>query len=514
MARVTMRDKAYVAGLDDDETYALIRALTLPNPAYVSAMKYSGYSRVTLPETLTYYETFGPGKMIVPIGIDVSEYANIEGVKDERVSEVVEYPPFKLELREDQAIAVNKYIKQNKKGKPPQGIITLPTGKGKTIVGLCIAAKLKQKTLIIVHKDDLVLGWMNDIALCFGSEFKPGLIKAKSRTVGDQVTVATIQTLNRVSERQLDELLMTFGLVICDEGHHISSSTYTMFGCFNSMYKLLLTATPERADGLTDIMFYYAGGFAYRYQNAGDKEKDILPVLVLIRESGLRFSPGFDSSENMVNIHDLPEGADDPDLVCCLEEMPYEERPRLDYHKVDDYVVTNIEYIRKVVSDIRREAKRGYSCLVFLTQKEHCRIYANYLTQVLGDTVQLFYGDSEASNAEILEKAESKEKLVTIATFSKATEGTNCKAWEVCFLVSSINNGKNVEQAIGRIRRTREGKLNPVRVYDYRHPEVYMMRSHGATRDARYEKLGFKVYVEPVKKQQAEEEQVEQQEKP
>ena len=36
------------------------------------------------------------------------------------------------------------------------------------------------------------------------------------------------------------------------------------------------------------------------------------------------------------------------------------------------------------------------------------------------------------------------EVLVTLGTLAKATEGTNVKAWEVLFLVSSINNEKNV----------------------------------------------------------------------
>jgi superfamily II DNA or RNA helicase len=432
--------------------------------------------------------------MVVPVGVDVSQYAQVEAVKDERVYIEVDYPDFLLKLREDQQEAVDRYTQLNKRGQPPQGVVTLPTGKGKTIIGLCLAQKLKQKTLVIVHKDDLVLAWMNDIALCFGDAVSPGLIKAKDKVVGEHITVATIQTLSRMDEDRRESLLSSFGLVICDEGHHISANTYTMFGKFNSLYKLLLTATPERADGLTDVMFFYAGGFAYKYESRA-QENDILPVLVLIRESGVRYSPCLMSGDKIQNVFDMEE---EPEECTMLEDIPYDSRPKLDYHKVDDYVVTSMPYLRKVVTDIRREANRGHSCIVFMNQKEHCRMYCEYLTQVLGDTVQLFYGDSTESNEEILEKAESKEKLVTIATFSKATEGTNCKAWEVCFLVSSLNNGKNVEQAIGRIRRTKEGKLNPVRVYDYRHSEVYMMRSHGFTRDERYVKLGFKRYIEPA----------------
>ena len=103
----------------------------------------------------------------------------------------------------------------------------------------------------------------------------------------------------------------------------------------------------------------------------------------------------------------------------------------------------------------------------------------------------MFYGDN-TNNKAVLEKAESTRKFITLTTYAKATEGTNVKQWEVEFLVSSINNGKNTEQALGRIRRVKEGfKINPVIFYDYRFPDVYLMKNHGFTRDKRYKEMGF-----------------------
>jgi hypothetical protein len=90
-----------------------------------------------------------------------------------------------------------------------------------------------------------------------------------------------------------------------------------------------------------------------------------------------------------------------------------------------------------------------------------------------------------------MKKAENKEVLVTLATYAKATEGTNVKSWEVEFLVSSLNNEKNVEQATGRIRRRKEGKLNPVLVYDVRYNKCYSLRSHYSTRQKTYTRLKY-----------------------
>ena len=93
----------------------------------------------------------------------------------------------------------------------------------------------------------------------------------------------------------------------------------------------------------------------------------------------------------------------------------------------------------------------------------------------------------------MIEKAESRKCLVTLATYAKATEGTNVKSWEVGFLVSSVNSEKNVEQAVGRIRRRKEGKINPAILYDYRFSESYSISSHGSTKDKVYRKLKFNI---------------------
>ena len=59
--------------------------------------------------------------------------------------------------------------------------------------------------------------------------------------------------------------------------------------------------------------------------------------------------------------------------------------------------------------------------------------------------------------------------------------------------MSSLNNQKNVEQATGRIRRRKEGKLNPVKVYDIRYSECYSLKNHFNTRMKVYRRLKYKV---------------------
>lgn len=799
--------------------------LTLDNPQYFKALKYSRYGSVKIPKYLRFYSE-NKAYLEIPRGYEVP--FDIEEEIDLTFENTVTYPDFQLQLRQTQQEAFNHYIKDTSKG-----IIILPTGKGKSILGCYIASQLKQKTLIIVHKDDLVSGWKADADLCFGGKLKTGLIKARKRKIGEQITIATIQTLNRLSEEDLILLTETFGLIIVDEClvadtlivmddggfmtidqiqnkdhvlggevsnkfsrqskryvvesrmatlegspthptfvlkkeklhpklknspsfsdleecclqdikvgdyipvlkriphttkynwtpeelslvamiqadghldirgnrvklnitkdvdyyintykqgieslvsrgvipstpikiskdtrgnttiwttdptfkhlledsfliprgkkstqlrvspqvqyssldsikayietlfscegdlnisnssrlnlgmtsklfiqevslllkkfgilsniqfvdkkennaiyrlsisgnyfntfyasftlierkmtnilnktvikgydigdyhlarvtesyatkdivdvydytttshtfiangvlthncHHAPSSSFDLIQFFRGKYRVGLTATPERTDGLTPLFNFHFGGVAYQFETK-EHDEDILPVLV--------------------KIHKLPEVVHEPKVKVHGKEIPLSKAPkngnfRINYHEIDEAVVKNPKYVRKVVNDVIREYNEDRSIIMFFNKKEHCRYYFDYLKErgVPVEEMQLYYGDAKESKDEMKRKAESKEVLITLATYSIATEGTNVKQWEVAFLVSSINNEKNVEQAVGRIRRTKQGKINPVIVHDYSLPNVSIISRHIHTRTKRYEKLLFKI---------------------
>lgn len=489
--KAVFSDKVSLFGVSAESKRLIKEDLTFNNPAYANAKKFSRYAYTTVPPFLTYYEE-GSGYISVPVGYDISKF-DVAEVVDERVQVKVNVPQFVLTLREDQEKAVESYLKLNQTSKLYGGI-QMPTGKGKSILGLYLAYVLSVKTLIVVHKNDLITGWQKDIKLAFNGKVKPGLIKAQSKKVGEFITLATVQTLSRMSPEELSNLHSQFGLVIQDEMHHCPATTFGVVSEFKSRYKLGLTATPERTDGLDHVMNLYYGEFCYRHKHSSDDE-DILPVQVIVRRNNLFFDPLCVETKvkGKYTIKDLtyPESKPLPKNGVRLSEIPYRSRPRLSFHTVDDIVVRGL--VEFVCEDILEEYGKGRSCVVFFTQKDHCRLYYEYLKErVPEEDLGLYYGDN-ANNEEVLERAESVRKFITLTTYAKATEGTNVRQWEVEFLVSSINNGKNVEQAVGRIRRTKENKkINPVIVYDYRTPRVYSMSSHGRTRDTRYRDLKFR----------------------
>lgn len=490
-----------IYGLTGEQRDTIKDSLTFDNPAYKQAKRYGRSKYISIPPYLTYYSEFsvrcedGERKKVlsVPIGVNVHKLLGVPYVpcEDRRSDVQVKYPKFLLDLRNDQIRAEKAYMQGVKYAVYPKNIIQLPTGKGKSILALHIAQKLKQRTLILVHKDDLVVGWTKDIKLCFGDNVDIGLIKAKSRKIGSQITIATVQTLSRMTDDELEEYTNQFGLVVQDECHHVGLNIFNIIDKFNSKYKLGLSATPNRSDGLDFVFDLFFGGLCYKHIVTKDDE-DICGCEVRVIDSNYRYKP-FVYENQVFNYYDF-DPKDLPEDIVYLDSIPHKDRPRVPYLTIDDQVVrsplTKVIVCKKIIEHFRQ----GHSVIALFTQKDHINLYYRYLSRYIPkDKIMLYYGDSKEDSDTMMKKAESKEVLVTLATYAKATEGTNVKSWEVEFLVSSLNNKKNTEQATGRVRRRKEGKLNPVIVYDVRYSQCYSLASHFGTRKSVYKELKYTI---------------------
>lgn len=491
---VEKRSQSWLLGATTQQMERIKEALTFDNPAYLKAKKYSKYKNVRVPPYLMYYhEDRSKKALIFPSGLNVCNILNVNcTVKVCTQEKKVVFPKFKLDLREDQKKAEQAYIEEVTHNSVPRSIVSMPTGKGKSILALHIAYTLKQKTLILVGKDDLVVSWTADIKQCFGN-IEVGLVKAKKRKVGSIFTIATVQTLGRMSTEELEKYTEEFGLVVMDEVHHIGSNTFNIIDCFNSRYKLGLSATPFRTDGFNFAFDIFFGGVCFTCE-VKENDEDISNVLVHVLNSNCKYRP-FLYKGNVFNYYDYSEN-ELPDNLTFLEDIPYKERPVVPFLTIDRLVVSSTKTKLPVCKKIVEHYRKGNSILVLFTQKEHILEYYRYLSlRIPKERIMCYYGDSKEKTADMIKKAENKDVLVTLATYAKTTEGTNVKSWEVLFLVSSLNNRKSVIQSTGRIRRRKKGKLDPVIVYDVRYT-CYSLRAHFETRKAVYKSLNYKLVGE------------------
>jgi len=123
-------------------------------------------------------------------------------------------------------------------------ILHIPTRGGKTFVALKLASELRVKTLIVVHNEELMKQWEEEIRRKLG--VTPGRIKESERNIKD-VTVGMIQTLSNAIKKGEK---FNFDFLVVDEVHHYSSKMFNSVAMkLNSHYRLGLSATPRREDG-------------------------------------------------------------------------------------------------------------------------------------------------------------------------------------------------------------------------------------------------------------------------
>lgn len=459
--------------LTQEQKEYIKKDLTLDNPSYQQAVKFSRYDNVRIPPYLFYFKNKG-ANLEVPKNYKIPY--PYEVIEDRRVVHNVKYPKVLIELRNDQSEAYKAWCEDTNKG-----TIVLQTGKGKSILGVYCASAKKQKTLIVVQKNDLIDGWQNDIKLVLGLDKKQiGLIKAKDFRVGEQLTLTTIQTLAKLPPEKLDLLTEEFGMVICDEFHRSSAKSYEVLDKFKAKYFMGLTATDMRTDGLEKVLYWRFGEVCYRSEEKVIDE-DIMPYKVIIKPSSLHYNP---PQEYYYGNRVIDEAT----ARYYMSIGKRCKRKPLDNTKLKE-LLKDRTFNRMVARDILTEYLKDKSIIAFLHEKEHIRLMRDILIKmgIPEEHIQMYYGDAKESDAVMKQRAESREVLITLATFSKATEGTNVKEWDTAFLVTSINNEKNVIQAVGRIRRRKEGKEECL-VYDYTHDNVTGLRNHIDTRLKAYKR--------------------------
>jgi superfamily II DNA or RNA helicase len=103
---------------------------------------------------------------------------------------------FNGKLREYQLEPVNKFLEAARNPLKMGGIISVPCGFGKTIMGLYIACQLKKKTMFISHKDFLNQQFI-DTVKAFSPNANIGIIKQnKVDVVNKDFIIASLQSLS------------------------------------------------------------------------------------------------------------------------------------------------------------------------------------------------------------------------------------------------------------------------------------------------------------------------------
>ncbi|MGA7672839.1 MAG: helicase-associated domain-containing protein [Nitrolancea sp.] len=165
-------------------------------------------------------------------------------------------------LRPYQAQAVRRFVDRAVSG----GVVLLPCGAGKTVVGVAIAASLGARTLIITPSRTIGDQWIAHFSSMTTVESKSIVTYRRGVPTGP-ITVATYQALTSSAGGNgagLAEVLdQPWGLIIYDEVHSLPADVFRQSATVQSIRRLGLTATLVREDGREREVFSLVGPTVY-----------------------------------------------------------------------------------------------------------------------------------------------------------------------------------------------------------------------------------------------------------
>lgn len=160
-------------------------------------------------------------------------------------------PALDLPLRPYQMEALDAIDAAYRAGQRRQ-LISMPTGAGKTVTFAHLIKRMRLRTVVVVHRDELVRQTVDKVQQVIPS-LSTGVVKAERDELSADVIVASAQTL--AVKKRLERLCRALGglsvLLVSDECHHDRSPSRTRV--IEMLAPALLTgwtATAMRGDGL------------------------------------------------------------------------------------------------------------------------------------------------------------------------------------------------------------------------------------------------------------------------
>ena len=155
--------------------------------------------------------------------------------------------------RNYQQEALNHWLEVGKRG-----VVTLPTGAGKTMLAMLCISRTSRPTLVHVPTIDLMQQWYGLLEQFFG--MRVGRVGGGYKD-WEPLTVSTYDS----ALLHVEYYGNRYGLLIFDECHHLPGDQFK-YAALASMapFRLGLTATPERSDGKEAILYKICGPLVYQ----------------------------------------------------------------------------------------------------------------------------------------------------------------------------------------------------------------------------------------------------------
>jgi superfamily II DNA or RNA helicase len=332
------------------------------------------------------------------------------------------------------------------------GVIVAPPGSGKTIIGLSIIAEKQQPALIVVHRKQLAIQWIERIESFLGIPKKDiGIIGQGKNTIGKQITIAMIQSLDKLlKSSEVNKYENSFGVIIVDECHHVAADTFrNTIAKLHSFYLYGLTATPFRKYNDGKLIFSYLGEII----------AEIKPIITEITGG----------AKILIRDTDL--------------SIPYNSKTDK-FETLSKILIHDSARNKLIIDDVFVELSKGKKVVIITERKDHIETLNQYLKQKY-ETVTLIGEDSKSNKTAKWKMLNDGNFQALITTGQYFGEGSDIQNIECLFLVYPFSFEGKLIQYIGRVQRS---EITPT-IYDYRDLKIDYLEKLFQKRNAYYKKI-------------------------
>ncbi len=314
-----------------------------------------------------------------------------------------------------------------------------------TLFTAILARSTAQRTLVLCLTDLIKRSWYDDLLKGLGLKKRDiGLIQQGKWSIGEQFTLASVQTLAR-REHLWPELFKQIGCCIIDEAQSIKApSVYKFIQECPAHYLIGMTATPK------DNNFML-------YSLLGNPRKRLIS-----EQRTTQTSLALNFVETVSTLFQYPH---DPSM--------------LDQHDLAENLSMDEDRNKLIVHQCLKQWKSGESLLIVTKRVAHVHLLAEMLKEAGIDDVNVLTGgtNTDKEYTRQLVKGVLKRNIrCVVATIPAITLGANLNPISRLHLAMPVADKDTLEQLIGRIRRRADGKRDCGLIY-YLDNNVQYLRS-------------------------------------
>lgn len=332
-----------------------------------------------------------------------------------------------FELRDAQKTLLEKFLHPGAKVRTGW-LLSMSTGSGKTVVGIRMLQHLGRTALVIVPRQALVEQWIERF-LQFTDMSREDIGIAQQDVCdfrGRKVVIGMVHSLSK--DKYSDEFKNYFGTVLYDECHTLGAQTFSQtVGMFPAKYRIGMSATMNRKDGLEDVYRYSVGEVVLEPK----KIKTLVQPKVFLR------------------------------AYKAIKKHPYLE-------KMKDSKLRRGKLISELSNDLARNAliavyakkfsESDRRVVIFSDRVEQLKLLRDLLTKRHGMSlaaIGLFTGSTKEGDRKII----LEHSKIILATYGVMAMGVDVPDLRAVIFATPLSD---VAQSVGRILRLCEGAKDPV----------------------------------------------------